>query len=84
MPQALKAAWEVRAGVLPGIPIPEFTKQFIYTSDDNEADNAANPGGKDPSYHSKLAKVRAEAMDYYLQVSLPNLNNWATITFLWY
>jgi len=40
-------------------------------------------GEKDPAYHSRLAKTRAEALDYYLQVSLPQLNNWAVIEFVW-
>jgi hypothetical protein len=37
--------------------------------------------------HSPMAALggrqRALAMDYFLQVSLPQLNNWATIEFIW-
>jgi hypothetical protein len=80
----LKGAWEVRAGIIPGTPMEQFSKRFFYTSADKDADEKANPEGKDLAYHSILAKRRAEAMDYFLQVSLPQLNNWAEITFIWY
>jgi len=79
----LKAQWIVRAGVIPGQPLAEFTRVWDYTSEDNDADDKANPDGRNPAYHSRLAKMRAEALDYYLQVSLPRLNNWAAIEFLW-
>ena len=29
----VRGAWEVVAGVVPGQPLPEFTKQFWYTSE---------------------------------------------------
>jgi hypothetical protein len=80
MPFALKARWEVNAGVVPGIGIAKFTKRYEYTSDDHEKDSLI----KEPQDVSIFAKLRAEAMDYYLQISLPQINNWATIRFTWY
>lgn len=80
MPQALKASWEVHAGVIPGQRRAEYSKYWEYLSSDAEEDRQI----EDPSVHAKFSKLRAEAMDYYLQVSLPALNNWATITFVWY
>ena len=77
---ALSATWEVRAGVIPGEPLPQFTRRFEYTSHDRDADEK----GSSPAFHAKFSQLRAQAMDYYLQVSLPHLNNWATITFIWY
>lgn len=79
---ALKAMWTVSAGVIPGKALPEFERSYSYTSEDDAADKAAN-SDKNPAYHSIFAKRRAEAIDYYLQVSLPQLNNWATIEFIW-
>ena len=79
-----KACWRVQAGVVPGKPMPEYTREYWYTSEHNEQDTKENPDGKDPAYHSLLAKMRAEALDYYLQVSMPQLNNWATIEFVWF
>jgi hypothetical protein len=77
----LKASWEVRAGVVPGQPIPECTKQWHYTSAERDEDEKH---GSDQTYHSKFSKLRAEAMDYYLQASMPQDHNWAEITFIWY
>jgi hypothetical protein len=79
----LKASWTVNAGVLPGIGLSTFHKRWEFTSQDDEQDQQNNSLG-DPAYHSLFAKMRAEAMDYYLQVSLPHLNNWATLEFVWY
>ena len=79
MPLALKASWTVRAGVIPGEPSPEFTKSWKYTSEDKAKDDAI----KRPQEHAIFSKMRAEALDYYLQVSMPQLHNWAEIVFLW-
>ena len=76
-----KGAWRVRAGVIPGEPLDEFTKEWFYTNEDREKDQAVN---KLPNSHAIFSKLRAEAMDYYLQVSMPHLNNWAELTFIWY
>ncbi len=76
------ASWTIRAGVIPGKPMKEFSRQYFYTGEMNEQDRANNPNG-DPHYHSLLCKMRAEAMDYYLQVSNPQILNWAEIVFIW-
>jgi len=82
MPAALKAQWTVHAGVIPGQSLPLFTRTWQYTSMEDDLDRHDNPDGN-PAFHSRLSKMRAEVMDYYLQVSLPQLNNWATIEFIW-
>jgi hypothetical protein len=81
MPSSLKASWEVVAGVIPGRPMPQFSREWCYTSQQKEEDERQ---GIDPAYHSIFAKMRADVLDYYMQISNPNLNNWAEITFLWY
>ena len=78
---ALKASWEVRAGVISGDPRADYTRHWRYTSEDYAEDEAHRDNA---TYHSIFAKLRAEALDYYVQVSMPNLNNWAEISFLWY
>ena len=80
---AAKGCWIVTAGILPTQPLPQFTRKWIYTSEHDQQDRDNNPN-HDPAYHSIFAKMRAEAMDYYLQVSLPQLNNWADMKFIWY
>lgn len=75
-----KGAWQVRAGLIPKEPLPEFTKKWMYTSADYEQDSRIQK----PSEVAKFSKLRAEAMDYYLQISDPRLNNWAELVFIWY
>jgi hypothetical protein len=79
---ALKARWDVQAGVVPGFAREDLTRRWYYSSAECEEDE--NGGARSPAYHSIFAKRRAEAMDYYLIVSMPQRNNWATITFVWF
>jgi hypothetical protein len=79
MPVALKAAWTIEAGLIPGVPRPEFTRRFEYTSDQAEQD-----ADLEAHQHAEFSKIRATAIDYYLQVSFPQVNNWANIAFIWY
>ena len=75
----LKASWTVRAGLVPYEPLPQFTKQWEYTGEQYERDQAI----KEPNVHAEFSRLRALAMDYSLQVSEPRLNNWAAIDFVW-
>lgn len=79
MPQALKASWTVRAGVIPGTPDPKFTKVWTYTSEDSEKDAEIC----DLHDIAIFSQKRAAAADYYQQVSNPKRMNWATLEFLW-
>lgn len=79
--EALKAAWEVRAGLIPGQPLPEWTKRFVYTSAQVEEDGQH---AKDVTYQTIFNKRQFEAMSYHLQMSNPQISNWAELTFIWY
>lgn len=78
-----KARWSIEAGIVPGQALKQFCRDYYYSSAMQEEDRQNNPNA-DPSYHSLFCKMRAEAMDYYLQVSNPQILNWARITFIWY
>jgi hypothetical protein len=81
MAERLVAAWEVRAGVTPGTPVPEYTKQFLYTARDREEDSEhAGEIGYQPVFMKQLACAHA----YSEQMSDPRVNNWAELTFIWY
>ena len=80
MPVAAKGAWVVTAGVIPGERRKEFTKRWDYTSLDDEADSHI----KDLWEVPRFRKLRAEAMDYFEQISNPRINNWAKIEFIWF
>jgi len=78
---SLRAAWEVRGGVVPGHPLPEFTKTFLYTSSDYAVDSG------DPQPQTDLSifqKQRQAALDYFTTLNDPRSLNWADITFIWY
>lgn len=76
-----KAAWEVRAGLVPGTALPEYTKRWSYTSADYESDGKH---ADEPQYMTLFNRMQFEAMSYHLQMSNPKLNNWAQLSFLWY
>ena len=81
MPAALKASWEVNAGVIPGTPIPEFTKQWHYTSQHFEEDARH---AEEPAYQPIFMKMLAEATAYQCQLTDPRRLNWVRLTFLWW
>jgi hypothetical protein len=78
---ALKAAWEIRAGVIPGQAMPEYTKRFVYTSQDDATDREHF---KDPAYQTIYNLRQMEAYSYHWQMSNRNLNNWTELVFIWY
>jgi hypothetical protein len=79
--EALKAAWEIHAGLIPGQPMKEYTRRLIYTSTDYDTDGEH---AKDEAYQTIFNARQFEAMSYHLQMSNPRLNNWAELSFIWY
>ena len=78
---SLAAAWEVRAGLIPGQPIHEYTKKFLYTSSDKKEDGEhANEIGYQPLFMKQMACASA----YHQQMSDPRINNWAELTFIYF
>lgn len=77
---ALKASWEVFAGILPGEPMPEYTKRWYYTSEDYQQDCKNADDGK--PYNQFSEKMR-EAIEYSKQAMNPARVNWVRVDFLW-
>jgi hypothetical protein len=77
---ALTAAWTVTAGVIPGRLEPEHTKQWLYTSEHREEDEANANDGKDTNNFTRMMK---EAHDYACQITNPAYLNWVKVEFLW-
>jgi hypothetical protein len=75
---AAKALFEVRAGVIPGESIPEYTKQWGYTSDDYEADKIVPQ--EQPTVFSRRLQ---EAHDYAMGLSNPAYVNWVRVDWIW-
>ena len=81
MPEALVAAWEVVAGVIPGQTMPEYTKRFYYSSRDKEEDYQHR---KEIAYQPLFMKQMACAMAYHQQLSDPAIVNWVRLDFIWF
>lgn len=93
MPQ-LRAAFEVRAGLIPDQAMPEYTKQFFYTSEDREDDAKLPPmpeghtidmnGSLDQPHMSIFTRRHIEAMRYYSELVDPTRINWVSLTWIWF
>lgn len=70
--------WTVKAGIIPGEERLEYTKVWEYTAIEYDKDRDDEP------YDHVFNRKRAEAMDYYLQVSQPTVTSWAELKFMWY
>ena len=76
--QAAKAIFSVYAGVIPGIGMDAFTKQWGYTSEDYELDM------KTPEDQKTIFSMRLqEAHDYAMGLSNPRYVNWVRVDWIW-
>jgi hypothetical protein len=76
--KACKALFEVQAGVIPGVPLAEYTKRWSYDNDEYEKDRQTP---KDqPTIFSKRLE---EAHDYALGLSNPAYVNWVRVDWVW-
>jgi hypothetical protein len=75
---AAKALFDVRAGVIPGEAMAEYTKQWGYTSDEFEADKLTPQD--QPTIFSKRLQ---EAHDYAMGLSNPAYVNWVRVDWVW-
>jgi hypothetical protein len=66
----LRCFWTVQAGLFPGTPIPEYTRQWSLTSEAYEADPKC------------LDKFRDEVYEYARLITGPQMN-WVRVEFIW-
>lgn len=78
MPNALKASWQVHAGLIPGTAMPEYTRTWHYTSEDFAADNCLPRGDS-----GRFQATQKEARDYADSLQNGNLN-WVNSAYVWY
>jgi hypothetical protein len=76
--QAMKAMIEVVAGVIPGTPMPEYSKRWSYTSGEHEQDTKTPPDK--PTIFSQRLQ---EAHDYAMGLSNPAYVNWVRVEWIW-
>jgi hypothetical protein len=77
--QSVNSSFEVTAGLIPGVPMTNYTKQFHYLSEERDLDNHGNMGihGERRNQHLK------EAIDYYEGLVNSGLN-WVRLDFIFY
>lgn len=73
---ALKAIWTVTMGVVPGVPMPEYSRQWSLTSADLD--------GKPLNEQGEAFRLRRdEATEYAADMQDPLKTNWVKMEFLW-
>jgi len=76
--EALKAAWSVKAGLHQQHELPEYFRQWAYTSSDFEKDRAT-PDDQ-PTIFQKLDE---EAHTYARSITDPRRLNYVKLEFIW-
>ena len=74
MPVAAKAFFTVTAGIISGEPIPEHTRQWCYTSLDQELDR---------NDAERFLRMREQATAYANLLMNPAFVNWVSLEFIW-
>lgn len=83
MPVALKAVWTVQAGVIPGTPESELTRQWNYTSADYDKDCRENTLPAQDQAVSIYLRMEAEASAYAASLRDPRQWNWVELRWMW-
>lgn len=89
--QAAKLIIEVRAGVIPGTPIPEFTRRWGITSVDyatmnDKAELRKERCARSRQWHEasdKWIRVHGDSREYQASLENPAMFNWVERTWLW-
>lgn len=71
---AARCAWEVTAGLIPGQPMPEYTRRFGLTSPEWESAD----GWRLFQEHFD------QALDYYRSLQDPRRLNWVRLDWVWF
>jgi len=82
MTNTVRIAIEVVAGVLPGTPIPEYTKQFIIPSDIWYAQEAYE--GREQEAKLEVLKIYGFAQEYARDLMNPKILNWVKTEWIYF
>lgn len=74
-----KLAIEVVAGLVPGQPLPEYTRRWVWSSDDQQAlENG------DKAAREKYLRMAGESREYAASLEDPRSLNWVQRVWLWF
>ena len=76
---SVRCAWEVSAGLIPGIPESDHTRRWWVTSPDYWS--AAEKG--EEALRALIEEKEAEARAYYEELRNPNRWNWVRLDWVW-
>lgn len=74
----LTGYWRVVAGVIPGDAMPEYNRQFLYTSDLYEQDRDASD-----FQATRFAALMKEAHEDAMSIPHPSRLPWVQVEFVW-
>jgi len=69
---------EVTAGVIPGTPMPEFTKRWGWTSNNQQKLEEGDQEAK-----TLYIRIHGESREYQASLENPNLVNWVRRDWIW-
>jgi hypothetical protein len=79
---SVRIVLEVVAGVLPGTPIQEYTKQFIITNDMWYAQGEYE--GKQEEAKMEILKIYGWAQEYARNLMNPQVVNWVKVEWIYF
>ena len=80
---ALKCAIEVKAGIIPGEPMPEMSRRWIWTSEDQEQLEGSDVNIKKGA-QERWIRMAGESREYAAALENPASVNWVERTWIWY
>lgn len=75
---AAKLLIEVVAGLMPGTPMPKYTRRWAWTSDDQQKLVAGDEEAK-----VKYVRIAGESREYAASLEDPRTVNWVRRDWLW-
>lgn len=76
--EAAKLIIEVRAGLIPGESMPEYTRVWSWTSSDQE--RLLN---NDPEARALYIRMAGESREYAASLENPRVHNWVRRDWIW-
>lgn len=76
--EAAKIIIEVQAGLIPGQPMPEYTRRWGWSSSDQE-----RLGAGDPEAHALYIRMAGESREYAASLEDPRKVNWCRWDWIW-
>lgn len=82
MSTSVRVAIEVVAGLIPGTPMPEYTRRFIITSDAWYVQGAYE--GKQEEARLEILKTYGFAQEYARDLMNPQKANWVRMEWIYF